>query len=455
MNVRLFGFDVEITASFWFSAALIGLLQGGSDPGRMVLWVLVVLVSVLVHEMGHAVAFKFHRVPSSIRLHFMGGVTIPEVILPLSRLGNIGVYLAGPFAGFLLAGLSFVLLRYAPVPDFAKEILVALVLANIFWGIMNLVPVLPLDGGHVLEHALGPKRYKITLIVSAAVGALVAIWFLQRGSFWGAYIFGMSAAQSFFRLRDPVPDVEVASVRPPPREQVDPATMRALAEARRALEADDAELALRLALAVAEGKDESGKRPSDAVRSEALHLAAWAELSMGRPGEAERLVMKLGKKEGVDAALAGNIRFAQGQDDEARRILQGALAAGDDRKEVYAPLIQLCLRANEHARAAALAVDAADSISSEDLRTLAGMVAEAKAHHWAGRLLELVYKRDRQASDALESARAFARAGSGDHAIALIRLAVEAGYDDAHAIYADHTLAELAPSLEAFLPRPS
>ena len=48
MNVRLFGFDVEITASFWFSAALIGLLQGGSDPGRMVLWVLVVLVSGLL-----------------------------------------------------------------------------------------------------------------------------------------------------------------------------------------------------------------------------------------------------------------------------------------------------------------------------------------------------------------------------------------------------------------------
>jgi Zn-dependent protease len=454
MNVRVFGFDVEITASFWFSAALLGLLQGGSDPGRMVLWVLVVLVSVLVHELGHALAFKWHRVPSSIRLHFMGGVTMPEVILPLSRLANIAIYLAGPFAGFVLAGASFAALRYAPVPGFVQEILVAFVLANLFWGVMNLVPVLPLDGGHVLEHALGPKRLKITLGVSAAVGLLVALWFLQRGSFWGAYIFGMSAAQSFFRLRDPVSEDPVAPTRVRrERDEVDPATVRALAEVRRAIDADDGELALRLALAVAEG--EGGKRPSDTVRAEALHLAAWAALSLGRADEAERYVARLGRKEGVDAALAGNIRFAQGRDDEARSILQGALAEGDDRKEVFGPLIQLWLRAGEPARAAALAVDAAESISSEDLRTLARMVADEGAHHWAGRLLELVYGRDHVSDDGLEAVGAYARGGSGEQAIALVRKIVEAGHADAHAIYGDSELAALAPSLEAFVPRPS
>ena len=42
----------------------------------------------------------------------------------------------------------------------------ALAFANIWWGLLNLIPVLPWDGGHILEHALGPRRVRLTILFS-------------------------------------------------------------------------------------------------------------------------------------------------------------------------------------------------------------------------------------------------------------------------------------------------
>jgi two-component system cell cycle sensor histidine kinase/response regulator CckA len=55
----------------------------------VLLWVGVVLISILVHELGHALAFRMYGVPSSIQLCHMGGMTMPEGSPKLTRLRKI------------------------------------------------------------------------------------------------------------------------------------------------------------------------------------------------------------------------------------------------------------------------------------------------------------------------------------------------------------------------------
>lgn len=80
----------------------------------ILVWIVVVFVSILVHELGHAFAFRRFGQPSKILPHFSGGLTIPESLpwgsayatVSLTPNQHIFVSLAGPFAGFALAALT-------------------------------------------------------------------------------------------------------------------------------------------------------------------------------------------------------------------------------------------------------------------------------------------------------------------------------------------------------------
>ena len=76
MRFRLFGIPTEIQLGFWFISVFLGMgrLQG-SHQYLIVEWVFVVLISILVHELGHALAMGRYGLPSNITLYAMGGVT--------------------------------------------------------------------------------------------------------------------------------------------------------------------------------------------------------------------------------------------------------------------------------------------------------------------------------------------------------------------------------------------
>jgi membrane-associated protease RseP (regulator of RpoE activity) len=77
---------------------------------------------------------------------------------------------------------------------------------NIFWGLINLMPVYPLDGGNVARFALlkvdpwdGVRK---SLWVSVITGVLLAIAGLTLlGSLYMALLFGFLAFQSFQLLQ--------------------------------------------------------------------------------------------------------------------------------------------------------------------------------------------------------------------------------------------------------------
>lgn len=462
MGFRLFGVNVEVQIGFWIMAFLIGLSwfgRGGLQPGPMAIWMGIVFLSILVHEYGHAFAIKRHSIEPEITLHWMGGHTTWRALLPLKRLDQVVISAAGPLAGFALAAAAYsaqVLLEdpIRQAPPLVKTSLQTLQNVNIFWGLFNLVPVLPLDGGHVLEHALGPKRARLTALISLVVGISVAVLAAKMGMMMGAMIFGLGAFQSLNRLREAgAPEAS----RPAPREvseEVPPEAAALLRSARQALADERLDRAIELADEVLSKVEGPG---SSRAAGAALEVKAWAHYLAGRLEEAEATARQAGVLGPVDAALGAALLLARGERAEARRLLELARAQGDDRKEVVGPLIQVLLEEGEVSRAAGVALEVVDSLSEEDIRRMATLAFEGGAFEGAGRLWEVAFGREHAAEDAYAAARARAKNGEAERALDLLRKAVAAGFSDRARAWSDAALASLqsdARHLEAVLPRP-
>jgi Zn-dependent protease len=216
---------------FWLIAIL---FASSSNLFTILLWVIAIFISILIHEMGHALAFRRFGQPSHILLHFAGGLTIPQSIslgsynstVGLSPNQHIFVSLAGPGAGFLLATLVVLVSKLIgglvafstilwiipfpmvqlPGPDFVTSFAMMLLWVNIFWGIINLVPVWPLDGGQVARFALlqsdpwdGVRKSLWLSVISGGILAFIGLFVFR--SIYTAFLFGMLAFQSYQSLQ--------------------------------------------------------------------------------------------------------------------------------------------------------------------------------------------------------------------------------------------------------------
>jgi stage IV sporulation protein FB len=233
LRFNLAGIPVHVHPLFWLIAVLLGSFSGGIL--RLLIWVLVVFVSILIHELGHALAMRRYGQSSQVILHMMGGLTVPEQVswaggwasVVLTPSQEIFISLAGPGAGFLLAGLVIAgvvasggslimtaLLGFIPMPaavvlpiggSLLNALVITLLWVNIFWGLINLMPVHPLDGGNVTRYMLlkadpwdGVRK---SLWISVIAGILVAAMGLfLLGSIYMAFLFGFLAFQSYQSL---------------------------------------------------------------------------------------------------------------------------------------------------------------------------------------------------------------------------------------------------------------
>lgn len=471
MNFTLFGIDVEIQAGFWFTTILLGINLVDTSRGAagflpLVVWALVVLVSVLVHEFGHALAIRRHRIQPEIILYLMGGKTVWRPLLPVGRLDRIIISLAGPFAGFFLAGIIYAFQFFAPdvvmrLPDLGRQAVAYLLWVNFYWGLINLIPVSPLDGGHVLEQALGPKRVRLAAGISAFVGFAVAIYALRHHNYWMAMIFGMSALQSLRLLQSGGTNIDETDLRPrtpaaAPEPMISAEILSLLSRARQAVADDDIARARALCNELLERDPDAENAPPPNAKREALEILAWASLGSDEIDDASTKLEEAKKHGDVDPALVGAVHFAKRETNQARRVLEAARARGDDRKEVVGPLIQILIEQGEVARAAAIAFDIVDSLSEEDARKMAQLAFEHAAFDWSARLYETVFERQSQAEDAYEAARAHAQDGAYEQASEMLRKAVAAGFNDRTRAWSDKALEALRArdGLEALVPRP-
>jgi stage IV sporulation protein FB len=215
LNFRIGSIPVRISPWFWLIALL---LSGLRELIYVPLWVGVVLLSVLVHELGHVLAFKRFGTDASILLYGGGGLAIPEAVnfggmrigVAMSTAQSVFVCFAGPFAGFLLGGLALAL--QALLPNSLRSIgalnfvLASLVWVNIAWGLINLLPVYPLDGGQIarlvwgeIDPVRGMRRSLWLSVIAGGVCAAAGLLLLR--SPYIALMFGMLAYQSYMAMR--------------------------------------------------------------------------------------------------------------------------------------------------------------------------------------------------------------------------------------------------------------
>ncbi len=167
---------VTIHPVFWLMAVLIGFLNTQNLPGTAI-WVVVIFVSVLLHEYGHALSGYAFGQRSTIELIALGGLTQrqgPDI----SLLQNFIVVICGPLAGFALCGLSYQLLSYVPEDQALLTYgLTVSTYVNLFWTILNLLPIQPLDGGKLLaivfEGIFGFRGVRIALFISLAIAVTI------------------------------------------------------------------------------------------------------------------------------------------------------------------------------------------------------------------------------------------------------------------------------------------
>ncbi|MFP5248027.1 MAG: M50 family metallopeptidase [Thermoanaerobaculia bacterium] len=182
--------SIDIDASFFFLLAVFVVLNYNPQQGveYALIWIPVLFLSVLVHELAHAAMIAILGFGSSqIILGGMGGVTINQ--RRARPWQDMLISLAGPASSFALMYLSIWILWNVPVARTDKMLVVLLpylVNANLFWGVFNLIPLQPLDGGH-------------------AVRDFFRIFLSDRNSFvisiWIGMIVGAVAVVMFFRMR--------------------------------------------------------------------------------------------------------------------------------------------------------------------------------------------------------------------------------------------------------------
>ncbi len=199
----LFGIEVEVQAWFWLTAAFLSgaFFLGSSTSGLplheevilVLAKVFLLLISVLIHELGHCYVLKKLGARPYIVLHGFGGFTFWRGLLP-NRLQQVAISLGGPAAGFLFAAVLIAIVQVSgPNRRFFDELTRFGIWWNLYWSLFNLLPIRPLDCSHILSAALGREGENFCRSIGATLAAGIAVWFLFKGLVFIAVLFATLA----------------------------------------------------------------------------------------------------------------------------------------------------------------------------------------------------------------------------------------------------------------------
>jgi Zn-dependent protease len=307
-HFSLGGIPVRVEPAFFIIIAILGYNPYRPSVVGVLWWVAIAFVSILVHELGHAIAFRLYGLRPSITLHGLGGLTSGSGELSAAR--HIVVSLAGPLAALVLLGVpSYLLAESGLITSVeGRDVVTAAVWINVGWSLLNLLPILPLDGGQVfaasVEIATKGRRTKVPEIVSIVVAAVLAVVAVSTGLVFGALIAVMFIGINVSTLA---------------RAKRDDATVD-LQEAHRLL------LAHRPADAEREVSSVLARRPSGDVLRWASELLGWSRLWQGDLAGAEQAVTRYGHAGQPSASFRAAQALAAGRTDEGVTLLAWSMA---------------------------------------------------------------------------------------------------------------------------------
>jgi len=359
--------------------------------------------SVLLHELGHATAHRSFGAEPTVTLTSFGGYTRgPQQ--PRGR--SLVVSLAGPCTGFVIAALAAVLSQVvASDSSLVQAAFADVIWVNVLWGVFNLLPILPLDGGHVAADLFGLREARYLSLAGAAILGVFGLYIGAPFMAIFAFVFG---SQSLTALR--------ADRNGPQLQQLDQAR-GALLQGRNAEAVEHIEAAASAA-------------STFEVEVTAAELLAWARLAENQPEEA---------RAALDTLRGGVSRTSQ----LVQRMV--ALAEGKQNEQL-APAFVYCddIVAAMIAARMICAAGLLDRVL-EELRTLPTLPGPPRNNgyralqlglHHAGRYRDaaavgdVLYKLEPGPLVAYNAACSSALAGETESALAWLDRAVEQGFRD-------------------------
>lgn len=202
---------IPVSVTLWYGLLL--LFMGRGDLTMGILWGVCITVSLLVHEFGHALVARHYGLAPSIILHGFGGLT-QHARAERDR-DDMWIIAAGPGAGLAL-GITVLAVFYQlrvhaphvlqnPLLDYTFD---ALIYINIYWSLVNLIPLWPLDGGQLFRLFLiklvkrPAQAERITHATGLTLGlAGAVVGYVLLNSMLVLIIAGFCAWQNYAALR--------------------------------------------------------------------------------------------------------------------------------------------------------------------------------------------------------------------------------------------------------------
>ncbi|HEY0763911.1 MAG TPA: site-2 protease family protein [Pyrinomonadaceae bacterium] len=441
--MKVLGIPIKIDPSFWVLSFFIASSRG-LNLSLILEWLAVVFISVLFHELGHALIGRRFGLSPQITLYSMGGLTSWSDGRETSPPKDLAISLAGPAAGFLLGGICFVagptVLRAVP-----SELLTVayqdLIWVNIGWGIFNLLPILPLDGGHVLltlEQWLTKRKDQIISrsISLLACFALVYLAFSRRLT-WVAILgvwFGYSNATFLLNQLKASRDSKFESK---------------LEEARAAANAGNLDAALAIS------SDIQKRALTAHVRSNASRLLIFTFIQQKRFKEAEEELTRFNGLYGPEHFLQGVLSYDKGEMLQAIPDLKKAFEQSSS-YQVGLMLSQALMAEKRYAEVLDLCQLSVMSPSLLPLSlNLQNDAFQNDQFEISGKAGALAYEQKPDPSVAYDTACAFARASDSEQALVWLEKAIASGFSDKNLLATDPDLQSIRsqPGFDQLLAR--
>ncbi|MBI5496819.1 MAG: M50 family metallopeptidase [Deltaproteobacteria bacterium] len=429
VRFNLLGIPVSLQPSFWIVTFLLG--TGGRSWAFAGVWLAASLASILFHELGHALVARAVGRQARIDLHAMGGTTYASAP-PLPATQNILFALAGPAAGVLLGAMTwstaalFPSVRDVPLAD---QLYRDLLWVNWGYSLLNLLPILPLDGGLVMQtlvrHATRKPTSVVPAFISVAAAALVSVLAYANSWTWALVLFAWLALAH-------VPTVKQA---------LD--TWRDARLVPAAADLDAAWTARDGALLLTRAEEMLRVARSGALRAKAVASLAWAHLLLGKPEAAQQALERMPPGFEAGAWLAGSILLDLGRFDDVIALISAVPEAQRPAELTRLLILTHATRGAFEDTMVAFRAARSFGFSAEFLTLLGSKLCRAARYAEAEEVYRWWFSIQADGTSAYGVACCRARLGDPNGALEWLQNSVASGWKNAAHTLADEDLATL------------
>jgi hypothetical protein len=217
----------------WHALGNAASLDTPGAPALLLIWIACVFVSILVHELGHAIAMRHFGQRANIVLYHFGGLAMNSSFgswdgarrQRTTATEDLIIYAAGPGLQLLFTvPFVFLSMRMNATPGFMSDwfglpgldvkaipsvvllaLFDALLWIGIAWAIINLAPLLPLDGGGIMYNVMlmmnVDNAWLKSRFVSMVVGGLLGVYFMMNFGGFSGIMFIMLAAGNWQEIQ--------------------------------------------------------------------------------------------------------------------------------------------------------------------------------------------------------------------------------------------------------------